>query len=131
MRMNKRPTSVTIIAWLFIVVGGVFLIDSWNDLKVKGTLLQFILTFFQMLFPFISGIGLLKRQNWARFLYLICWILLFVIHILRNIYILRNPMTTGLIGGSVLFLITIFFLFRPKANDYFAGRDSINAPTET
>ena len=129
--MNKRPTSVTIIAWLFIVVGVVFLNDSWNDLKVKGTLQQFMLTFFRMLFPFISGIGLLKRQNWARFFYLICWIFLFVIHILRNIYILRNPMTPGFIGGTVLFLITIFFLFRPKTNDYFAGRDSRNAPAET
>jgi len=123
--MNKRPTSVTIIAWLLIVVGGVFLIDNWNDLKVKEKLLQFMLAFFQMLFPFISGIGMLKRQNWARFLYLICWIFLFVI------YIVRNPMTTGLIGATVLFLITIFFLFRPQANDYFAGRDSINALAET
>jgi hypothetical protein len=40
-------------------------------------------------------------------------------------------MTTGLIGGTVLFLITIFFLFHPEANDYFAGRDSKNAPAET
>jgi len=118
MWIDKRPTSVTIIAWLLIVVGGVFLIDNWNELKVKETLLQFMLAFFQMLIPFISGIGMLKRQNWARFLYLICWIFFFVI------YIVRNPMTTSLIGGTVLFLITIFFLFRPKANDYFAGRDS-------
>jgi hypothetical protein len=125
MWINKRPTSVTIIAWLLIVVGGVFLIDNWDVLKVKETLLHFMWTFFRMLFPLISGIGMLKRQNWARFLYLIWWIFLFVI------YIVRNPMTTGLIGGTALFLITIFFLFRPKANDYFAGRDSINAPAET
>ena len=125
MWMNKRPTSVTIIAWLLIVHRGVFLIDNWNVLKVKETLLQFMLTFFQMLFPLISGIGMLKRQNWSRFFYLIYWILFFVI------YIVRNPMTTGLIGGTVLFLITIFFLFRPKANDYFAGRDSRNAQAET
>ena len=123
--MNKRPTPVTIIAWLLIVVGGVVLIDNRNDLNVKETLLQFMWTFFQMLFPLISGIGMLKKQNWARFLYLIWWIFLFVL------YILRNPMTTGLIGGTVLFLITIFFLFRPKANDYFAGRNSRNAQAET
>jgi hypothetical protein len=123
--MHKRPTSVTIIAWLLIVLGGLFLVDNWKYLKFEETVLRYMLTLSRMLFPLISGIGMLKRQNWARFFYLICWICSFVI------YIARNPMTTGFTLGTVIFLITIFFLFRPKANDYFAGRDSINAPAET
>jgi len=61
---------VTIISWLLIVLGGVFLIDNWDVLKMKDTLLQSMWTFFRMLFPLISGIGMLKRQNWDRFLLL-------------------------------------------------------------
>ena len=126
--MIKRPLSVTIIAWLLIVVGGFFLITEWNDIKLKETLnyntLSILLQFkliFQLLLPLVSGIGMLKRQNWARYLYLICWIFFFVI------YIVRNQMTTGSMGGTVLFLITVFFLFRPSVNDYFSGREKCKA----
>jgi hypothetical protein len=38
-----------------------------------------------------------------------------------------KKITTGVIGGSILFLITIYFLFNPKANGYFSGKDSNNA----
>ncbi len=122
--MIKRPTSVTIIAWLLIIVGIYLLIREGNNLKLKETLnhnnisilLQFMLNLFQLLLPLISGIGMLKRQNWARFLYLIGWIFFTVIHIAKI------QITPGSILGMVMFLITIFFLFRPNANDYFLGK---------
>jgi hypothetical protein len=127
--INKRPTSVTVIAWLLIVSEGIFLItDHGRLLTVRDTIsnstiyiFQLILNYIRISFPLISGIGILKRQNWARFLYLTCWIIFFVI------YIVRKPMTSSLIGATVLFLIAIFFLFRPQANNYFAARDPKNS----
>ncbi len=132
--MSKRPISVTVVAWLLIIVGGHLLITNLSSQsEVRETtnyspiyLLQLIYSYVKISFALISGIGILNRQNWARFLYLIGWIIYFVIHIVK-----LKPMTTGVIGGTILFIITVFFLFRPKANDYFAVRDSKNAPAET
>jgi len=127
--MSKRPISLTIIGWLLIIAGGIILITNLGSLsKVKETtssssiyILQLIYNYVKVSFALISGIGILNRRNWARFLYLICWIGYLVIYIVR-----LKPMTTGVIGATILFLITVFYLFRPKANDYFAGRKSIN-----
>ncbi len=132
--MSKRPISVTVIAWLLIVMGGHILITDLSSLpEVKYTMnrspiyiIQLILSYVKISFALISGIGILNKQNWARFLYLICWVIFFIIYIIN-----LKPMTFGVIGGIVLFLVTVFFMFRPKANDYFAGRDSKNAQAET
>jgi hypothetical protein len=119
-----------VIAWLLMVIGGILLITNVGNLpEIKGTMnrspiyiLRLIISYVTISFALISGFGILTRQNWARFLYLICWIINSVIFMIYS-----KPVTTGLIGGSILFLITIYFLFNPKANEYFAGKDSKNA----
>jgi hypothetical protein len=119
-----------VIAWLLIVIGGILLIKNVGNLpEVKGMMnrspiyiLRLIFSYVTISFALISGFGILTRQNWARFLYLICWIINSVIFMIYS-----KPITTGVIGGSILFLITIYFLFNPKANEYFAGKDSKNA----
>ena len=85
-------------------------------------ILRLIFSYVIISFALISGIGILTRQNWARFLYLICWIINFIIFMIYS-----KPITTVVIVGIILFLITIFFLFNPKANEYFDRKNSMNA----
>jgi hypothetical protein len=128
--MSKRPISITVIAWLMIVIGGIFLVKDVGRLPgVKGIMIRSPIYIFQLIFSYviisfalISGIGILARQNWARFLYLICWIINFIIFLIYS-----QPITTNVIVGIILFLITIYFLFNPKANEYFDRKNSLNA----
>ena len=128
--MRKRPISITVIAWLMIVIGGILLIKYVGNLPgVKGMMNRSPIYILRLIFSYviisvalISGIGILTRQNWARFLYLICWIINFIIFMIYS-----QPITTRVIVGIILFLITIYFLFNPKANEYFDRKDSMNA----
>jgi hypothetical protein len=120
-----------------MVAGVILLINifvAWNHQspKVKEMMksspmlfhLKFMLSnYIAILVLWISGIGILKRQNWARFLYLIYGI----IGLIKIIsYVASKPLTPIIIPVIIIFLIVVFFLFRPKANDYFAGREHKN-----
>ena len=135
--MSKRPTSLTVIAWILIVAGvisfiNIFVVWSQQSPKVKEMMksspmlfhLKFMLSnYITILVLWISGIGILNRQNWARFLYLTYGI----IGLIKIIsYFASKPLTPTIIPIIIIFLIVVFFLFRPKANDYFAGREHKN-----
>jgi hypothetical protein len=133
--MKKRPTSITVIAWILIVMGGISLIASTislNNPMAKELMnrspipipIQYAMMYVGLLITLISGIAMLKGQNWARFLYVIWSIIGFVIGIATS------PMKVAMIPGFVLFLIVAFFLFRPKANEYFAGTE-VQSDAET
>jgi len=75
--------------------------------------IQYAMMFAGLLITFICSIAMLKRQNWARILYVVWSIIGFIISITTS------PMKAMMIPGIILFLIITFFLFRPKANEYF------------
>ena len=123
--MKKRPTSITVIAWILIIMGGISLISSAvminnpmaRDLMRKSPIpipFQYAMSFVGILIMIISGIAILKGQNWARFLYVVWSLFGFVIGIATS------PMKAAMIPGLIVFLIAAFFLFRPKANEFFA-----------
>jgi hypothetical protein len=128
--MNKRPISITVIAWILIISTILFLIYSivnFND-PVAGNLMlqnsiplsiQFVVMYLGLSISLISGIAFLKRQNWARFLYVGWCVIGFIISFATS------PMRMTL-PGFALFLIEVFFLFRPKANAYFLTRQDLN-----
>ena len=123
--MKVRPTSVTVIAWLLIVLGAVKL--PWTltfrydptikELMARNSSLPIPVQYFDLyvslLMAIVSGIAMLKGQNWGRLLYvigsLIGLLLLFA----------TSPMRPILILAPVPTLIIVFFLFRPDANRYF------------
>lgn len=126
--MKKRPTSITVIAWILIVMSGISLITSTislNNPMAKELMsrslipipIQYAMMYVGLLITLISGIAMLKGQNWARLLYVIWSIIGF------GIGIATSPMKIAMIPGFVVFLIIAFFLFRPKANEYFAGTE--------
>ena len=123
--MGKRPTSITVIAWILIVTGGVSLITSsisLNSPMIKEIMsrspipipVQYAMMYIGLLVSIVSGIGMLKKQNWARFLYVIWGAIGFLIGLFTS------PMKMALIPGLLFFAIIVFFLFRPGANEYFS-----------
>lgn len=128
--MNKRPISITVIAWLLIISTILFLIYSivnFND-PVAGNLMlqnsiplsiQFVVMYLGLGISLISGIAFLKRQNWARFLYVGWCVIGFIIGFATS------PMRMVTLPGFALFLVELFFLFRPKANAYFLSRQDL------
>lgn len=122
--MKKRPTSLTVISWILIVLGGISIISTTAminnpvalELMRKSPIpipIQYAISYIGLLVMIVSGIAILKRQNWARFLYVTWSAIGFVISILTS------PMKAAMIPSLVVFLIIAFFLFRPKASEYF------------
>lgn len=70
-----------------------------------------------LLITLACGIAMLKRQNWARLLYVGWSITGFIIGIATS------PMKAMMIPGIIIFFIFAFFLFRPKANEYFKATE--------
>ena len=123
--MGKRPKSVTIIAWILIVVGvnSVFTcLASLNNPMVKELMskspfsipLQYAMMCVELAVGVVSGIGMLKGQGWARLLYVIWRSIGFLIGIVTS------PMKVALIPGLIFFAIVVFFLYRPASNQYFS-----------
>jgi len=125
---KKRPTSITVLAWFLIVGSGLSLIPSpfylsdprakeiWDSMQIPISLVIPNL-FIGSLVGVISGIGMLKGLNWARFLDVI-WSSIVIV-----IGFATLSMKALVIPGIVLLMISIFILFRPKANEYFSSND--------
>jgi uncharacterized membrane protein YagU involved in acid resistance len=124
--MKKQPTSITVIAWILIVIGVISLITTTiglNNPMVKEVMsrssipipAQYIMNYVGLLITLISGIAMLKGKNWARLLYVIYSIISIVIGFATS------PMKAALVSGCIIFLVVVFFLFRPKAKNYFTG----------
>jgi hypothetical protein len=74
---------------------------------------QYAMSYVGFLIIIISGIAMLKGRNWARFLYVICSLIGFIIDIVTS------PMKVAMNPGVVLFLVAAFFLFRRRVNAFF------------
>jgi hypothetical protein len=126
--MKTRPTSVTVIAWLLIALSGISLITTTvmidnpvaRDLMSKSAIpvpVQYVMTYISLLIMLVSSVAMLKRQNWGRWLYVVGTAVGFLIGIITS------PMKEAMIPGFVVFVVVTFFLFRPKANEYFSDTE--------
>ncbi|WP_437653540.1 hypothetical protein [Sorangium sp. So ce1182] len=122
--MKKRPTSVTVVACILIVLGGVTalsILATFNnpmtrDLMSKSPIpipVQYIITCAGVLNMLVCGVAMLKGHSWARLLYVIGSAIGF------SIGIATSPMVAAFIPGLVVFIVVVFILFRPRANEYF------------
>jgi hypothetical protein len=130
--MKIRPTSITVISWILIVLGSISLITTSvminnttvRDMMAKSPIpisVQFAMTYVGVLILIICGIGMLKGRNWTRLLYVIWSVLSFVLGFATS------PAKAAMLPGLVIFVIVVFFLFRPKATEFFTGAASENA----
>jgi hypothetical protein len=126
--MNERPKSITVVCWILIAMGGISLVTSIfsfnnpvaQELMSKSPIpisIQYVMMFVGLLITIICGIAMLKGMNWARLLYIGWSIIGFIIGIATS------PMKAMMIPGLIIFFIFAFFLFRPKANEYFRSTE--------
>lgn len=134
--MKTRPTSITIISWILIVVGATSLITTTaalnnpmaKELMARSPIplpVQYATLYVGLLVMIISGVAMLKALNWGRLLYVIWSAAGFVISFATS------PMKIAIIPGFLLYLVVVFFLFRPKANQFFAGTYTQNGAQNT
>jgi len=112
LRVNKRPLSVTIIAWIYLimgVVGFVYHLIMQNSLHP----FPFDVLWVELIFltAIASGAYTLRGHNWARWLAL-AWI---AFHVVLSIF--HNLPELAI--HALLCAVLAFFLFRSAASRYF------------
>ena len=124
--MKNRPTSITVICWILIIMGGISLVTSTINLNnpIAEELMsrspipvtvQYTILYIGLLVMLVSGIAMLKGRNWARYLCVVWFVVGFMFSMATS------PMKAAMIPGLVFFIIMAFFLFCPKAKAYFTG----------
>lgn len=110
--MNKRPVSVTVIACLYIAVGGIGCAYHFIEFKPQRPF-QYDLVWASVvsLIAVVCGAYMLCGRNWARWLAL-TWIVFHVV--LSALHALRE-----LALHTLFCVILAYFLFRPTATRYF------------
>jgi hypothetical protein len=120
----KRPTGLTVIAWLLIVFGGLSIIGTIFTLNNPLTAemmskipvpvsIQYIIMFAGIIITVVSGFSILFDQGWGRYLYVI-WSVLAILYSLAT-----SPMKFMLILSVVILIVFAYFMFNKKANEYF------------
>lgn len=125
--MGKRPLSLTIIAWFLVVTAlfglyGAATMGS-NPLVMKMIEQSGVSLLVEQVWGAIGSVvtlaiayGIFKGQPWSRVLYVVWGIIGLVV----GYFISPMPLVLML---SVVFLIVISaFLFRDRANEWFAAR---------
>ncbi|TAM84171.1 MAG: hypothetical protein EPN47_02315 [Acidobacteria bacterium] len=112
MHTSKRPLSITIIGWIYIIMGVAgfvyHLARQWTLHPFPYDILWVELIF---LAAILSGAFMLRGQNWARWLAL-AWI---AFHVVLSVFHNLPELTIH----SLLCAILAYFLFRAAANRYF------------
>ena len=125
--MQKRPTSITVIAWILIVSALITLGSSYfafKDPMVQEMLarnvipvpVQYALAFIGLCIQLVSSVAMLKAQNWGRLLY-IGW---GAIGLLLGLA--TSPAKLSMILGAIFYAVVVFFLLRPIAQAYFKSQ---------
>jgi flagellar basal body-associated protein FliL len=126
-KMQKRPVSLTIIAWVLIVLSllalvGIFTMSS-NPAMVKmmaemrvSLLLYQAWTVLGVIINLIVAYGILKGQPWSRVLYVVWGIIGLVV----GFFI--TPQKAYLVLSLIILVVISLFLFSEKANDWFSAR---------
>jgi len=125
--MEKRPLSLTIIAWVLVVLSllalvGVFTMASNPTMLKSMQQMHVPLAFEQawtvlgVIINLIVAYGIFKGQPWSRVLYVVWGI----IGLIAGFFI--SPMKAALVLSLVILVVISAFLFGEKANDWFSAR---------
>ena len=123
----RRPTSLTVISWIFIVVGVISIVFTTSaidnpmaeEIMRKSPVpipIQFFISYMSTIVLIASGIATLLGRSWGRVLY-VAWNLFLV-----AVGFAISFMTMAAIPGLVAFLIASLILFRPNATKYFESK---------
>ena len=122
--MKQRPTSLTIIGWLLIVMGafGALATLMLPNNPVAAQMLEqsalpmsahIAIGLIGSLISIACGFGVLKGLAWSRLLY-VGWTIVSIV-----IALIGTPFNSIMLVGWLLQAVIIFFLFRPAASAWF------------
>jgi hypothetical protein len=118
--MRKRPVSILIIGWLFIVVGAVSLISGlvpgFGTSVNADNVLEAVVASLVRILAVVGGVFVLRGRNWARWL-LVVWL---VFHVAISAQHARQE----LIVHVMLLVVIASFLFRPSVRGFFQNSRS-------
>lgn len=118
----RRPRSITLVAWLFIVVGAAGILnDLWPLLTARAAehlarlkadgLADLGPAWTTRLLGVVGGVGLLHHRNWARWL-LVAWMAFHMgISVMHSL--------TEVLLHAVIFAPLLYLMFRRSAAPYF------------
>jgi hypothetical protein len=126
-RTEKRPISLTIIAWVLIVLSLLALVGTFtmasNPAMVKMVQQMHIpmivdqaWTVLGVVVDLIVAYGIFKGQPWSRVLYVV-WS---IIGLIVGFFI--SPQKVYLVFGLIILIVISIFLYSEKANDWFSAR---------
>ncbi len=98
---------------------GLFLPKTW-ELMARSPIpvpLQIVMMYVGLTVSLVSAVGMLMGKNWARLLYVAWAAAGFLIR-------LATAASVSVLPGLVIYLVIVFFLFRPNANRYFKGKEA-------
>jgi hypothetical protein len=127
MNMEKRPVSLSVIAWLLVIFGlfGLYSVATIGSNPMAAKMLaqtHVPIVFDQVwgvigaIVGFIVAYGIFKGQPWSRVLYVVWGIISLVV----GFY--TTPIKAVLVLSLILLVVFSIFLFSAKANDWFAAR---------
>jgi hypothetical protein len=112
-KTNKRPISITILGWLYIVVGALSTASHFVEFRAHRPVLNEVVWITALgVAAIVAGAFMLSGRNWARWLAL-AWMA-------AHVAISALHMMHGLLIHSVLLLLIAYFLFRREAREYFS-----------
>ncbi len=115
--MKKRPLPLIITAWLFITAGMVGFAYHATEININDLFgIDQLLVLFVRLLAVVGGIFTLRGANWGRWL-LVVWL---TYHVVLSYFHTLSEMAMH----AVLLAVIAYFLFRPKASEYFRSGKS-------
>ena len=108
---SKRPLPVTIVAWVYIVVGaGSFVagLNVANAFQLDDVLVELV-----RFLAIICGACMLRGHGWARWL-AVTWM---AFHVIVSAFHSVGEVAIH----SLFFAVIAWYLFRPEAGRYFRG----------
>lgn len=110
--MNKRPLSVTVLAWLYVATGALGLAFHLSEFKSLHPFhYDAVGIALVRLIAIVAGAYMLRGSDWARWLAL-AWI---AFHVIISAF---HPLFQ-LAVHSLLCVAFAYILFRPRATQYF------------
>jgi hypothetical protein len=124
--MNKRPRSITVIGWIFIVCSAIALLSGLVPpahpiTEFTQQPLEFLLIQVVRILGVLAGAFILYGYDWARWL-LVAWL---AFHVVLSAF--HSPFE--LMVHSLLAGVVGYFLFRPLSGAFF--RSPRAGPPET
>jgi hypothetical protein len=123
----KRPTSITVIAWFYIIFTLIGFLSSYTMMQtpeyqqmmeamsaISSQVILF-LTYAGMIITLVCAYGFLKGFNWSRWLFVIWSVLGFIVGIIG----LKQGLSMVQLVSVALFALVCYFLFCATGNAWF------------